>query len=407
MFCYHKTMIKHIAVVGAGINGLLTAFLIAEKCPVSIDIYDAEKHPTKSADHKGVTHGSRDARHITGSESICFESSIHKLALRRSPEHSEVGWLLKRENKLTPKEKRWRELFEESYIGVKSPTKLDFAHAKLNYQGMKAWIELTQKYPFINDHIINSDGVEVYFQDKMSFDADLAMETEFCRRYFNESKVLQAQNEILDKLYDKKIIVPGFGIRLKSLAQELIKKLEANPKVSFHWEETVVSSGQLQADLVVWTSGVTHVQPKEYNEYNVQGIVGCWATVPNRGFDVPFKIAAPVPSAYMNLTPDGKDLHVSGGFGWTGEYADISDIKPIAKPVAKHFVNHVNNYLGTSLTTKDVDYCIRPSTPTGQPLLLTKRADGKTHVYVSGSAKSGTTHAPILSEFVLSHLTTV
>jgi len=55
-------MIPHnVAIVGAGINGLLTAFLITEKYPdMHIDIYDADKHPTNTNKHKSVTHGSRD-----------------------------------------------------------------------------------------------------------------------------------------------------------------------------------------------------------------------------------------------------------------------------------------------------------------------------------------------------------
>jgi hypothetical protein len=398
-------MVKTVAVVGAGINGLLAAFLITENYPdLHVNVYDADKHPSNTTDHKSVTHGSKDARHITGSESIGFESSIHKDALRNHPKHDTAGWLLKDDGELTPKELQWRRMFETTYAGSGVLNDLDFAHAELNYKGLMAWNELAKKYPFIGSHIITNDGVDVYFQDQTAFEDDLAMETEFCRRYFRSEQVQAAQNETFASLYSKKLVVPGITIRVKSLAIDLLNRLEGSKKVRFHWEETVKSAAQLQDDVVIWTSGITHVQPVEYQTHGVQGIVGCWVTIPNQGYAKPFKIAASAPSAYINFTPDNNDLHISGGFGWTGEYTDISTVRTIAKPVAEHFVEQINHYLGTNIATEDVDYCVRASTPTGQPLLLTKYNHEKVNIYVTGSAKSGTTHAPILSEYALNSL---
>lgn len=398
-------MVKSVAIVGAGINGLLSAFLIAENYPaLDISIYDAEKHPAHTTSHKSVTHGSKDARHITGSESIGFENSIHKNALRNTPKHDMSGWLLKNEEELTPKEKQWRKEFEATYTGSDVLNDLDFAHAELNYKGLMLWNELAKKYPFIRSHMITNEEVDVYFQNKTAFEDDFAMETEFCQRYFNSAQVQAAQNEIFSSLYSKKLIVPGITIRVKSLAIDLLERLEGNKKVSFYWGETVKSVAQLQDDFIVWSSGVTHAQPSEYHDHNVQGIVGCWVTIPNQGYNKPFKIAAMAPSAYINFTPDHSDLHVSGGFGWTGEYTDLSLVRLIAKPVAEHFVEQINQYLGTNITADDVDYCVRPSTPTGQPLLLTRQSDRKLNVYITGSGKSGTTHAPVLAEYALRSL---
>ncbi len=398
-------MVKSIAIVGAGINGLLTAFLIGKNHPaVHMDIYDADKHHATTTDHKGVTHSARDARHITGSESIGFENSIHKDALRKSPKDEMPGWLLKDENQLTLKEKEWRSNFEATYVSSDSLNELDYAHAELNYRGLTAWQNLMEKYPFIAGHILTDDGVDVYLKDSTAFEDDYAMETEFCGRYFNMAQIKIAQNKEFDSLYSKKLIVPGISIRVKSLAIDLLNKLEKNECVSFHWGVTVKDAAQLDAAIIVWASGVTHEQPVEYLEHNVQGIVGCWATVPNKGYKKPFKIATPAPSAYINFTPDGDELHISGGFGWTGEYTDASSIKLIAQPVAEHFIEQINKYLATNITVEDADYCIRPATPTGQPLLLTVSSHGKRNIFITGSAKSGTTHAPVLSEYVLKRI---
>lgn len=398
-------MAKSVAVVGAGITGLLTAFLISEKYPgLRISIYDAEKHPSAADRHRGVTHGSRDARHITGSESIGYENSIHKNALRNTPHHDTPGWLLKSEERLTSKERLWRDKFEATYVNSGGISKIDFEHAELNYKGLAEWKSLVQKYPFIGSGLIHNDGVSVYFKDGKDFEGDLEMESEFCRRYYSSGEVQVAENDTFDGLYAKKLIVPGMTIRVKSIAMELLDRLEAIDKVRFRWGHLIEGAAQLSEDAVVWTSGVTAAQPVEYEDHDVQSIVGCWITVPNSGYRKPFKIAADAPSAYMNFTPDGDQLHISGGFGWTGEYTDIEMIKRLAEPVAKHFVEEINDSLGTSASIKEVDYCIRPSTPTGQPLLLTTQSGGKTNIFISGSAKSGTTHAPVLAEYALDNL---
>ncbi|HEY1644929.1 MAG TPA: FAD/NAD(P)-binding protein [Candidatus Saccharimonadales bacterium] len=398
-------MLKNVAIVGAGINGLLTAFLITENYPkFQIDIYDAEKHPSNAYAHKGVTYGSRDARHITGSESIGYENSIHKDALRNTPKHEVGGWLLKSETELTPQEKHWREKFEATYIGLDGLNELDFSHAELNYKGLAAWDELIRKYPFIGRHVLNRDGVDVYFTDETAFNDDLVMETEFCNRYFKSGTVQAKENEELDGLYSKKLVVPGLSLRVMSLANDLLNRLETNKNVRLHWESSIKKGDKLKSQIIVWSAGVTHAQPTEYQEQEIQGIVGCWVTIPNRGYGRPFKIAAPSPSAYMNFTPDTSQLHISGGFGWTGEHVDASIIKEIAIPMAEHFVEQINKYLGTNIKVQEVDYCVRPSTPTGLPLRLTKTSHGKLNIFITGSGKSGTTHAPALSEYVLEQI---
>lgn len=398
-------MVKSVAIIGAGINGLLTAFLIAENYPdLLIDIYDAEKHPSNATNHKGVTYGSRDARHITGSESIGFESSVHKDALRNTTKHDEAGWLLKDEANLTAKEKQWRDKFEATYIDSDGLNELDFAHAELNYKGLAAWNKLILKYPFIDNHMLTRNGVIVYFTNAAAFKEDLGMEKEFCRRYFKHGKVHVKRNNELGQLYAKKLIVPGLSIRVKSLATDLLDRLGANKNISLHWGMTVQDSKELKDQVIVWTAGVTHSQPVEYEKHHIQGIVGCWVTIPNQGYKQPFKIAAPTPSAYLNFTPDGSQLHISGGFGWTGENTDESIIKEISAPIAEHFVGQINQYLDISIKPDDVDFCVRPSTPTGQPVRLIEASHGKLNIFITGSGKSGTTHSPVLSEYVLQQI---
>lgn len=398
-------MIKNISIVGAGINGLLTAFLIRNAYPdTHLDIHDSEQHPVGNTSHKGVTHGSRDARHITGSESIGFESSIHNNALRSMPSHDTPGWLLKREEQLSENEIRWREEFEKTYTGSSLLNKIDYAHAELNYKGLAAWYDLTDRYSFIQSHIISGDGVAVYFESGHVFENDVEMETDFCNKYYPGGEVQKALNKELDKLYLEKLIVPGMSIRVKSLAEELLSILEKDNNVSFHWDSTVNDGKQLESEAIVWTSGITHQQPDGHQEHNLQGIIGCWTSIKSKKFSKPFKIAAPAPSAYINFTPDGNELHISGGFGWSGDYIDARLHSELARPVADHFIEQVNKYLDANITIEDIDYCVRPSTPTGQPILSTMIVDGVKNIFISGSAKSGTTHAPMLSGYVLDAL---
>ena len=395
-------MSKSISIIGSGINGLLTAFYISNSDPeISITIYEADSHPANESGQKGTTLGSKDARHITGSESICFESSVHHQALRNYPSSIQPGWLLKDESKLSSNELMWRDKFEKLYTHNKGVTELDYAHAELNYKGLKAWHDLASKYPKIERHFLTQDVVRVYFESRSSLLDDFKMECDFSDRYYPIQKVIQSGGLDILNTYKSHLLVPGMSVQIKSLALELIDILERSPKVNFHWNTVIEDSTRLDTDAIIWTAGATHQQPLEYKEMYIQGIVGCWATVKNPGFTKPFKIAAPIPSAYMNLTPDGDTLHISGGFGWVGATTDKSEVEQLAKPVARHLIEQIHKFLDIDVSIEEIEYCIRPSTPSGLPLMKTVVKDSKKHIYISGSSKSGTTHAPILSEYVL------
>lgn len=194
------------------------------------------------------------------------------------------------------------------------------------------------------------------------------------------------------------------SLRVKSLALSLIQMLESKPQVSFHWDKIIEDSTSLNSNVIIWTVGSTHKQPAEYESQYIQGIVGCWATIHNPGYTKPFKIAAPVPSAYINLTPDAQSLHVSGGFGWLGSSTEKSEVERLAEPVAHHLIKQIHKFLDVKVRLSDIEYCIRPSTPNGLPLMKTENRGNKKHIFISGSSKSGTTHAPILSQYVLDQI---
>lgn len=193
-------MSKNISIIGAGINGLLTAFYVANSHPdISINIYEADPHPVGNTDNKGITLGSKDARQVTGSESICFESSIHHKALRKHPASDSPGWLLKDDKDLNPYELAWRDKFEKLYTHKSEVNDLDYAHARLNYRGLEAWQDLADKYSEINEHFLSKDFVEVYFESEDSFLDDLKMENDFCSKYYPDQAVRQATNQKVKK----------------------------------------------------------------------------------------------------------------------------------------------------------------------------------------------------------------
>jgi len=395
---------SNVSIVGAGINGLLTAFLITEHHPNRvIRIYDSDLNPS-SENAMGVTLGSKDARHISGSESISFQSSVEQDALRKGSENKSTGWRLKSEDNLTESEIKWRSEFEASYVDNGGLNVLDYAHAQTNYSGLIQWLELANKFELIKKYLITTDSIHVYLEDKESFLEDLEMETNFCDRYYKPNQIHSEPNNEFSNLFNKKLIVPGLSIRVKSLALGLIEHLSSNKNVEFFWDRHISSLKEFYEDNIIWTSGVTNKQPDSYRNLLVQGLIGCWITVENPGFKGPFKIATPVPSAYINITPIGEELIISGGFGWIGEYTDPKDHKVLAVPVVTHFLNQVKKYLKIKVDPNSVDYCVRPSTPTGQPLCEIEETKSNKHIFISGSAKSGTTHAPVLANFALDNL---
>ncbi len=408
-----------VNIVGCGIVGLVTAVVIKNFLPeIIINMYDADSHPENTLDLVGVTFGKgRDARHFTGSESLSFQNPVHSRALVLSPGENKdwAGWKLIDENHLTDNELKWRadSLNKYSGVGHENINEYDYFHARFNYAGMLSWKFLQEHIPYLSEYQISNSSVSVLFLTKNNFDADLLSEKIFLERFGKKcgnvtDSVIKKniKNLLKADVYEKGLELPGSSWRIRSLGLRILSELEEEGVV-FHWNKEIVESEELKGDIIVWTAGTTHKVPEIYKKYSlIQGIAGCWVSIPNKGFEKPFKISLPQPSGYINCTPDNDVLHISGGFGWVGERS-YNEAAELMNPICTSFKEQIYQYFGISIKDMDTDgkyplsVCIRPATPTGLPDVGVRNFDSIKNIILTGSGKSGSTQASLLALYAI------
>jgi hypothetical protein len=420
---------KRIVIVGSGITGVMTAFMINHYDPdCEITLVDAGPEPQGSSKdtilhgHYGATLGhGRDSRHFTGSEGLSFQNPVHTKLLYEMAGPNSEGWQTIPDHELSIRERRWREECVDRYKKHVTPNNnpYDDMYAALNYGGMQAWELLCQLDKNLEQFRLSDDYVYVTFMDRAALQADLTSESHFNPRNDDEKyKVKTLPIETIDEvlppklldteLYHEVLRVPGDTWQIQSVWKYLYHQLSAKPNIKFVWSSPVEKVSQLPtSDAYVWAAGSAYAIPDIYSDHGrVQGVGGWWLSLPNPGFKVPFKISAPQPSGYINLTPSGDLVHISGGFGWVGE-RPYDEAEVLLETSRLQLLDHLSRFLNmplAQLEQYEAGCCIRPTTPTGMPDVKSFELSGQKHLMISGAGKAGATEAPFQGLYVAQQL---
>lgn len=413
-------MKKNIVIVGSGITGILTAYVITQlKDSVNIHLIDAGPDPLveysrEKNNHYGTTLGkSRGVRHLTGTEGLSFQNPIHTELIRKPAAKDRTGWQAIPNNELTIREELWRNELELSYSKLVPPGQnpFDQIYTTLNYAGMLGWKLLKTWAKTFNANIQHENiGVVLSTSEELRY--EYASETFYNLDSENsiELKNLSSYHEKastifkLENISNQILQVPGSTIDVKKVWSDLYAHLRSKKEVKFSWDSQIINQQDLpDADSYIWTAGVGYATPDIYRASSkVQGVGGCWATINNPGITSPFKFSAPQPSGFLNFTPENNFLHISGGFGWTGERT-FPESELLLNSVKTNFLKSIQKILNLSeseLTNTAIDFCLRPTTPTGLP-------DVKwvgNNLMLSGAGKAGTTQAPILALYAAAEI---
>jgi|GEM_PF-2260119 len=418
-------MAKPIVIIGAGITGIVTGYLLQKLDPdVELAFYDAGPEPTFPhagvINHYGATLGhSRDARHFTGTEGLSFQNPVHTELLFEMASSDGAGWQAIPEDDLTDRERNWREECLDRYRRHVKPeyNPYDAMYTALNYGGMAGWDLLAALNPELLKFKVSDNGVHVAFGSMQEMQADLKSETTFNPWQATDTVQIASLESITPRaaellqvqtIHPQLLRVPGQAWKIKSLWQYVYKELSAKPTVRFHWGTPITTLGSLPAaEAYVWAAGSAYVTPDIYVKHGrVQGIGGWWTTLPNPGFTAPFKFSAPQPSGYINFTPVDDVLHISGGFSWVGE-REYSEAEQLLQPAKEQFIKALASFLTMpeqQIRQSNFGCCIRPTTPTGLPDIKTHTLNNKPHITISGAGKAGATEAPLLAMHVATEL---
>jgi hypothetical protein len=407
-------MPKKVIIIGAGLTGLVTGYVLNKFGNIgSITFVDAAPSPKESTDtffegHTGATlgHGC-DARHFTGTEGLSLQNPVHTKLLFESS--SSGGWCSIEESGLTEREKAWREECIERYKTA-NPSKIpyDDTYTILNYAGMESWNLLRSLDQTLDEFLISPRDIYVAFQTKEAMQNDFESESSF-NRLKNDNISIVEQGILgapIHATHSELLRVPGSTWRIQSVWKYFYRKLSNEPNVHFEWNR-MIEEELPDGDAYVWAIGSTHNVPELYRKKSrVQGLGGAWIQIKNPGFKESFKISAPHPSGYINFTPDGEVLSISGGFGWIGE-RNFQEAEKLLKPVEQKLIEHVSMFLAIpkdELKKHARGFCIRPATPTCLPDIQNFFLNGKQHIMISGGGKAGATQAPLLALHVAQNL---
>ncbi len=395
---------KHIAIIGAGITGLMTALELSKK--YKITVIDAGPNPKHNSHTHGATYSGFDARHISYTETAPWTSS-HRFELI-TKNSSEKGWLCIPKNKLNKLEVEWISKFKETSQDTKSHDLNTSVVINLNKEGIRMWELLGNKYDFLQP-FKHDTVMPIICRSK----DDLL--SEFTYEHSLDKRVRLCENQVLpDTLLpfnNRLSMLGGFGYftlfgsayYAKSICHNIVEYL-SKLGTTFIWDTTIsdkhlLSSDyyfeNLKADALVCCSGVSLDTTQLLSKFNVllAGVIGCWVEVDNPGIKVACKIYGPEPVNYINITPSKTSLLLSGGYGFVGSRPH-NEASLLAKPIMDDMLKEVKQWLPDS-TIKATSYCIRPATPTGVPTLVVNHKNKLPIIIAVGHSAGGFTQSPV------------
>lgn len=427
--------LRSVALVGAGIESLVTGLILLSKgYDVTFiegaddfrnkDIFDQKSTSTLSV----KSHG----RHLSAEESIPFN-------LKRKQDYpfnytSEEGWLSKRKEDLLPEENEWQAAFHK--IAIEQPaffvhaTKLTIAMNKL---GMQQWQVLLDSPEVVKDTSIVTPMYRIFSNlPSVPKQHYYQIETETNQKRKNNGNFELLSPKDVDKLFPgihyvhSAIRVEGASVDITQLVHNLVTILE-NKGANFKWrtkaknllynqeglvaglhvENKVGKQMFVQADDYVVSTGNAGNQllSGTASHNKVQGLAGLWATLPNvYGITQSFKVMASEQLCVSNITvsADGKQLYVSGGHGYIGLDRDLDLEKGEGAVLKQRFLGYLRDMYPDAYViaekegTLDVKSCIRPSTADGLPLFESMSAENGKLIMNLGHNCGGFIVAPVM-----------
>ncbi len=407
---------KHLVIVGGGITGLVTALKLCKR--YKITIVDAGPDPKDDKHTLGATYSGLDARHISFTETAPWTSSSrHELIVTES---AKQGWLCIPKNELNDLEKNWIAEFQKAALDPNGHSSNTTSVVELNKQGINGWENLEKEYDFIKPVSAHND-MPIICRSKTDLIDEFSAESSLdprCQLYENTElpESISSLNERMKGLGNLGYFtLYGNAFYAKSLCLDLINFLKSQG-VIFIWDQPISdtllfeSEGHFadKVDGVAWCSGVSESTSKILSDFGIllAGVIGCWVEIDNPGISVPCKIYGPEPVNYINITPEGGKLLMSGGYGFVGIRTYERAVE-YAKPVMNAMCEEVGRWFPES-EIRNKAYCVRPATPTGIPTVVTDTLNKMFPIVITvGHSAGGFTQAPNTADLIEKELESV
>jgi FAD dependent oxidoreductase. len=409
---------QHLSIIGAGIVGLMIAYKSIRQNPTrDVTVFDEGPDPRaqeRSHHHFGATYSGMDARHISVTETGPWTwEHRHDRIIQPA---TDAGWNCLSGESLTSNEQSWLEEFQRLARSRDLHNANYEAVMDINKAGLQEWAELAAELPDVFRPTDDSGYLPIVCTNPDDLNGERQDESELDRTNVSQATTaLQEGIEALERrLKDGTIygsfLVAGTAYNVCTLCTKLIGWLEQHD-VCFHWETRVDIADDHHLPVpdgyVIFAAGVSTSSTKLLARQGVllQGVVGCWVSIPNPGYRRPFKVLGIEPVNFINATPYDNSLLLSGGYGWVGERT-YSEALTLGQPIADAFAREVTKYFleaGRSLDGVETALCIRPALPSGVPEIRELQVSGGRHraFLCVGHAAGGFTQSPEVAQRVL------
>jgi len=451
---------EEIAVVGAGISGVVTAYALHRK-KYAVSLYDRGTDPRSNTDeesasstHSGATIGV--GRFITTFEGHPYldreeGGSLMYPNMRGAFKQSvsQGGWLGKGRSQYSEEEKKWlRKRDRSNYKKKKIGDGFD-EYVRQNTHGMHLWRDMMRRHPqlFEGANLFEDNVLRLYDSKDLLKWAREAHEKEgICLKTLTPSEVVH-EYPALEHGYRNKHIaggleVPGMTFNVRRVVQNILSFLEKKD-VSLHWNTDVTGIQQTTAGHVrglMSSEGLIKadhfsLHPGAYGadilkgtpaEGLLSGVAGRWLITPRpKGMNRPIKIHGDArkdargrkyPVVDLNLTPltgsTGKKLWaVGGGYVYVGNDAskldrfrrafDVIDSENV-RTMGLLFGEQFRNALANGEAEIVNATCVRSFTPNDRPVDVTMPTARGGILTIDGGTNTGTTTlAPSIADAVV------
>ncbi|NEW05661.1 FAD-binding oxidoreductase [Paenibacillus sp. SYP-B3998] len=397
-----------IAIIGAGIVNLITAFCLVQK-GYKLVVYAADPTPYEEDRWKeyGCTLSGNDARIFSFNESRQHHYYGDPLLAAPIDQYRKSvpdnGWLCCPKEQLSTSDWKWIEEYESypqwMYQKIQKEI-IDF-----NKESYDLWNHLSKQHPeLLEDTGYVNRLFRVYStpeQYKKGIKAEQALGS-----FIRELNTMEIER-LLPSLHEALradaicgvIEVEGFGIHIHKLALKLIKVLEEKG-TKFHWNESfdriefdrsgqvkAIRTGQrtIVADYFVVSPGVPRNDflKGTSSHGKIGAMLGCWLTLPTDNVSellYPIKVtragyASEEAASGANIIPGidrqgNQVIHISSGHGFLGLdphnlHADyIRDLSRAVHETAEDlFPSLYKKAQDSGMFNTSPRYCIRPWTP--------------------------------------------
>jgi glycine/D-amino acid oxidase-like deaminating enzyme len=389
-----------VQIVGGGLTGIMTALELQRRGYREIEVVDASPEDLEWS-RSGATYTQR-CRHLSATETVPHSSPARRDVLRLPP--AEGGWRLRPPQALSDQERTWTASFERMARRPALHRLCSDLVLELNQLSLRAWDRLFDDSPEILEGVWLSRRPLRLYLDEASLRRGWALQSAVNARatLMGPGEVAAACPALLGAVERNAIAgaveVDGYGVDIIQLVHNLRTHLARRGVRFRHGRISALPTPARYR--MVFSPGAYGDVSLEPASAHVQGVVGCWLTLPNPGLARGIKVHAPEPAGVLNFAPsrDGTALFLSGGFGYVGQQRpDLEDpaiqalFRKVEAAVARIFPEELR--AATARQTLDRRLCVRPMTPDGLPLVHV----GHATVYVGGASSGGATEAPLLA----------